>query len=684
MDTSVDKINEEIYLKNTIIKIESRIKELEDICKERFKRIQELSLYTDPKSPEFTFELPSEKALYEGNLNELSKLKGVADNPYFGKINYIDILKDKDTTLYIGKKGVNEFKDTDIPVIDWRAPVANIYYSCKFGVTSYTALERRIPIDLKQKRTLKIRNKIIESIYDADVVLNDDLLVNYLNQNKNLVLNEIVATIQEEQNEIIRKNFKKSLIVQGVAGSGKTTVAIHRISYLLYSYNKDITSDNIILIASNPLFLNYITSMLPDLDVPVIKQDTMTNIIEAEFDYTLSLKKMSNASSGIDYSNDTYIHEFYKLITEAEKEIFDITDIKCFDTNLIYEFQMQRILNNKALSFTEKAKAFDTIVMENLDNKKRDIMLKIMENKALYEDEINETFGLKSADFYSFDYEENYKMLVKKFKFIFTKRVKKLSAKGLYQKFTQKNSLLISSVNDMACYCTLHYKIAKPDSNDTIRHVVIDEAQDFNISIYMFIKQLYPNATFTIMGDLMQNINNDGLDSWDMLKYLFEDSSDYIEMRRSYRNTYEISMFTKKVIEEFSSYKLNINPLKRQGEEVKCITYKGADSKAEQTKAILEELKSSNKKLTAIICKTKSEAEKVQALLGDETMLLDVSFDFLTYGNYVTDIRSAKGLEFDSVIIWDFDDYNEEDIKLLYVALTRALHTLNVFTNKII
>lgn len=216
--------------------------------------------------------------MYETVKRDRSRLEKARKKPYFGRIDFYDEDSKKDEALYIGRVGISK-NIIDKVVIDWRAPVASVYYENAVGPCEYTVQnEKTYAIDLLMKRTYEIENDTLKDFYDSDVVANDELLTKYLAKNKKAVLGEIIATIQKEQNEIIRKSPKQNVIVQGSAGSGKTTVAMHRISYILYNYDKEFLPEDFYIIGSNRILLNYITSVLPDLDVYGIRQMTMEQL----------------------------------------------------------------------------------------------------------------------------------------------------------------------------------------------------------------------------------------------------------------------------------------------------------------------------------------------------------------------------------------------------------------------
>ncbi|MDO4277168.1 MAG: hypothetical protein Q4D16_26200 [Eubacteriales bacterium] len=209
----------------------------------------------------------------------LHKNRTALDKPYFGRIDYKELDSGQNEKLYIGKNGIT-MGDHEVTVVDWRAPAATIYYENPMGKGSYQAIdEAPIPIDLHLKRTFDIGEGKLLGYYDSDVAANDELLVKYLSQNKEAVLGDIISTIQKEQNEIIRETPYADILVQGVAGSGKTTVAMHRISYILYNYGKHFAPEEFCIIAASDMLLRYITSGLPELDVENVRQMTMVHFL---------------------------------------------------------------------------------------------------------------------------------------------------------------------------------------------------------------------------------------------------------------------------------------------------------------------------------------------------------------------------------------------------------------------
>lgn len=384
MARSSDFAAEELFLYQTLKKLRAKIAHLQAAVKEKEDRLKELHAYLltlvkdgldEAGNGAIFAEIAGEESLYKMYFSELAEYQRIESSPYFGKIVYREESADKDTVLYIGKKGIIDFAYDEIPVIDWRAPVSEVYYESRLGRTSFQSPGGTREIDLKLKRTLKIKNSVLQNIYDAEVVLNDDILIDYINQSKGLVLNDIVATIQKEQNVIIRKPLSRNLIVQGVAGSGKTTVAVHRVSYLMYNNKDKLNCDNVYIIAANPLFLNYITSMLPDLDVPSIKQSTMQEILTDAFEGIVKGEYKIDDSCSAVYDNAAFADASERCIQEAEDKIFTRENLNLLGFDLLTEAQLQNIKNDKSESTRGKARLLDEAILTNLSDYKTLIIL---------------------------------------------------------------------------------------------------------------------------------------------------------------------------------------------------------------------------------------------------------------------------------------------------------------------
>lgn len=687
---------EEEKLASTQTLIDQNVAILEDMTLQALENLKEVSaLYAEGEAG-FYLDIPAAKLRYDLQKKELDDNLAARSSPYFGKTIFSYIGQAQDEIHYFGKKGIADRTDSEtrFVITDWRAPVAEVYYSSKLGETVYTAPKGKIAVDLKLKTTIKIKNGEILGLYDAEVVTNDELLSEYLSQNKDTVLNEIIATIQEDQNRMIRRPLSRSLIIQGVAGSGKTTVALHRIAYLLYNYKEEITFSNICLVAANKLFLQYITGMLPDLDVPAIKQRTMADLLVAAircYSPKYSVKYIAPPLTGVldeCYSNDRYPTTLSAFLKKQRDEIFAIGSVSFLRFEFLSGEETNRVAFSDTLSLIEKASIFDKRIVERMALLKENVIEFVSANK--FDKQVAkaaaESFSLTPAEGVVILEDTLYLKWTRftaKYKNYFTKLVKGQNARVWFSEFTSR-PFGIYGLNDLACYVSMQAELFGVKQQDDIKHIIIDEAQDFGIPVYDALRRLYPEATFTVVGDIMQNIRTEGLQSWEVLQQqVFGPRTEYATLIKSYRNTIEISEFAREAIRRISGITIEVEPIIRHGDEVGVHKYVTPPEKAEMLFTLLEEYNTRGFGLTAIICKTQEDAQKLLVSMKrrDDIKLMEPEKGAFEQGTYIVSLENVKGLEFDAVVVWDFDNYEKEDVKPLYVALTRALHKLDVFSN---
>ncbi|MBJ8005231.1 MULTISPECIES: 3'-5' exonuclease [Bacillus cereus group] len=619
--------------------------------------------------------------------------------PYFGRLDFQEDGKEDVMPIYIGKVGVSD-KDTMKPiVIDWRAPVASMFYSFTGGdeLAFYHSPDGLVEGDVYLKRNISIRKRELERVVDTyvkgneDVSHADDFLLYRLGENKDNKLKDIVSTIQSEQNDIIRAERNLPLLIQGVAGSGKTTIALHRLAFLIYEYREQLEAERMIVFAPNSLFLDYISSVLPELGVGNISQTTFPDWALRTLDGSVKLKqteeKMKEAFSINRDEKKVMLGklkgtlEFKSFIEERmiqfEKELVPTKDFEAWD---------------KAVISVEDVKKWMQVEYKHYPLKKRRERL-VGRMKRWIEIELKK-FG-----------ETNEKKLLKKEA---TKRLStymnfwpKMSPLSLYSSMlkskeilevlpeelvqeTEKNSRKKEVyVEDLPALIYIHHRITGIEIGQKFHHVVIDEAQDFSPFQVYVLKEITLGNSFTILGDLSQAIYDyQGIEDWNAFKEVFQETG-YYELTRSYRSTKEIIEFANEIIKNAEIPVGLATPVFRSGEDVKVIR---AEDQFTEIVKTLEHLQNEDVKTIAVIGRTDDECRDIYEKLTNAGLSVNViEADQSKYegGISVVPVYLAKGLEFDAVLLIDVDEEHykntKHDAKLLYVGCTRSLHDLWIF-----
>lgn len=610
---------------------------------------------------------------------ELLRMERSRKKPYFGRIDFTDSTLLKKECYYIGKAAIT--KDAaELVVIDWRAPIASVYYESSLGACTYSVKgEGAFEIDLSRKRTYEIEHDKLKDFYDSDVVANDDLLTKYLARNKRSVLNDIIATIQQEQNEIIRMRPQHNVIVQGGAGSGKTTVAMHRISYILYNYDLEFQPKDFYIIGSNRILLNYITGILPDLDVYGVSQMTMeqlfTRLLYEDWDdqkYTIKKLERETRKACVKGSFP-WFHDLEDFCRRYEWNHIPREDVYTEKTHhlLMSRSSIENLLNE-----------FDFLSLpDKLDKLAEHLMAKLE----------NEIYGR----YYTYPPEEQ-KTLLKYYQTWFGKREWKGSIFELYNNFLiEQNEKGVQiplpghsfDLYDLAALAYLYKRIKETEVIQEASHVVIDEAQDFGMMAYGALKYCLSKCTYTIMGDVSQNINFDyGLTDWEELRSLMLPGKfDYFGLlRKSYRNTVEISNFATNILHHGKFPIYPVEPIIRHGNEVQMTGGEDEEQLIRETADAVLQWQKKGYETIAVICRDEEEVRKLSKKLQKRVELREFDAETEEFGSgvMVLPIEYAKGLEFDAVLLFNASEknYPAEDgfVRLLYVAATRALHELAV------
>ncbi len=646
---------------------------------------------------------------------KMRKLETLDRNPYFGRIDFLEDGQQKEIKLYIGKTGVNDRKTGESLIIDWRAPICTLYYDQSIGPVSYASPSGTINGDLKLKSQILIKDGELISVRDTDLVTNDELLLPYLESSAEDRLKDIVASIQTEQNSIIRLPLLNNLIIQGVAGSGKTTVALHRIAYLIYN-EEDLSASNFAIIGPNKYFLNYISGLLPDLDTENIEQYTFEELAEILLGDNVQIVKndpgmsklpvdVLKIKSSLEYK-DAIASHFNQYIEKVLSNGIIFQGLELFSAKQIKQYFMTYDNIASKISYVQKALVKDVKdrheeLYDIISQKHRQCLSALAETDPEREEIFAEQAKLKK------DLKGGCANAIKgHFKplkitplnlyndfIVNLDRYMNLSEKDMlyFQKETLQ-SLKTKKVpfEDLPALMYLGMLINGYDDNkfNNFAHITIDEAQDYGLFNYYIMKKLFKNSTFSVFGDLAQSIYPTyNVGNWEALnETMFENESEILHLNKSYRTTIQITNIANSVLKHLDLQPAN--PVIRSGEEVVVSKTESVEYK-DMILALVNNFIQKGYKSIALICKDESEMQYIKGILDE--MSINSAFidnEYAEYNGGLCILTSAlsKGLEFDAVVItsasencYPSDDPNK--MKLLYVAMTRALHEVHVLFN---
>ena len=668
--------------------------------------------------------------------NKLKNLNKAISVPYFARIDFKENKQNNIQKIYIGKTGIFN-DDYEVVVTDWRAPISSIYYDGQLGNVEYECPDGIIKGDLSKKRVYTIENSILKDYQDIDITTNDEFLQECLNENSEARLKNIISTIQSEQNKIIRAKMSNPLIVQGVAGSGKTTVALHRIAYLVYTYEKEFNPDEFLIIAPNKFFLDYISNVLPDLGVDYVRQQTfeefMLENIDANFEInpinvelsnivnqngkTDLIKKSANFKSSLRFKEliDEFIDKFLK--SNLPKGDFKISDIVVFNHDEVIDMFINYFKNN---SINDSKKMLTAILQKRVSNIANELIDRLSEqrksklyniDKNLSDDKVKEIrleiFKEKEYEMQQLfkggkklvlDYLKNFK--IEKVLSIYKKII---SDKILFDKYveselyeyileTYKKNIKSKKVEyeDLAPLFYIQNRFWGNINNLKLEHIVIDEAQDLGeFQFYNFKEIVKPNMSMTILGDISQGIYSyKGINNWNKLNQIVFNNKASIEyLKESYRTSMEIMNEANTIINKIVDNENIIlaQPIERHGDKIEHWKIDSEDSKISKIYEIIKTHLEAGHINIAVITKDFDESIELHKKLTNyevDIKLISENLDKYTGGTIIIPSYLSKGLEFDSVIISDSNKYSENilDTKLLYVACTRAMHTLDIIS----
>ena len=706
----------------------------------------------------YSLDLETSNRLYEIVNKSLEHFKEGYNEPYFARIDFREYRRDKEN-LYIGKFGLGDSNTGEEVVIDWRSPIADLYYSGTQGKVYYKAPIGIIEGELSLKRKFLFKNNELENIFDEginEIILKlglaegnelvDEFLKINLEQSIGSKLKDVVATIQKEQNEIIRAEKNYPIILQGSAGSGKTTVALHRLAYLLYRYKDRLKGEDILVLAPNKLFLDYISEVLPNLGVDMVSQKTFDemamNFLKIKCKVISKDKKLSSVIEEKNIEDIKYITNASKLkgsslfrqvinryVKILEARDLDIEDIKVCGYTLIptkdikklYMKDMIHLPMNKRkdeikryLSLKLKDKIVSILdkidfqyeyqvarVKKQMEDSKdrREKLIKIYDERDNLKKEVRDNSKKALEDYFKkwkgIDTKNLYLSMFEEEEIFDDITGEKIPEKlWNYIKNEIKNNFEESFVDsdDLAAMLYLKFSIEGLDESKKFKHIVIDEAQDYSILQLFVANMITIGKSLTIVGDVGQGIYYyKGINDWKQaIKEVFNDECNYSFLTQSYRSTVEIIEFANKVLEKQKSSLKPAMPVLRHGENPIIEEFKDNEDFIEKVDEIVDKILGENKHSVAIIGRTYEECNLINKALKKKSKhkwdLIKETDKIIKLDRIVIPSYLTKGLEFDCSIILNCNEKNykdeELDKKLLYVALTRALHYQYVFYNE--
>ncbi|MCK6256114.1 AAA family ATPase [Fictibacillus sp. KIGAM418] len=689
-------------------------------------------------------ELLSELERSHKNAEDQKKsLVKLSDSPYFGRIDFKEEKDAKTDRIYLGIASFYDEKADEFLVYDWRAPISSLYYDHSIGRAEYEAPEGTVSGEMELKRQYIIRNAQIKSMFDTGVTIGDELLQEVLSRQANPQMKSIVATIQKEQNQIIRNTKGNLLIVQGAAGCGKTSAALQRVAYLLYRYRETLSANQIVLFSPNNVFNSYVSNVLPELGEENMLQTTfqqyvyhhlgdsynledpleqMEAVLTAEDhpDHKVRLEGIRFKAS-LDFMNviEAYIAHLrnedmlFKSVSFRGRVLISAEQIKekfysfSFSVSipdrmkLVSEWLVSEV---RRLEKTERKKPWVEEKIQLLDKEVYVRLYQKLKKKKQYTEDSFNDFEQEQRLLSAYVVSKAFKPLkkwIKSLTFINLKelymrlftgeglsweRKEKYLLPGSWKEIARLTAETLSNgellYEDATPYLYLKERLEGFQTNTAVRYVFIDEAQDYSPFQFAFIQRLFPRSKMTVLGDLNQSIyaHSTG-DAFQMLYERYgKDHTERIILTRSYRSTRQIVEFTREMLHE----KESIIPFNRDGEKPVLKQYEKKEDHTRAIADIIRKLQDKQVKTIAVICKTAKECEEAYESLKDKVHVELMKKDSSSFKQDTLIIPSylAKGIEFDAVLVYDASNLQygkERERRLFYTVCTRAMHELYLF-----
>ena len=708
------------HLQETCDTIGREIAEVEALTGAKAGACMDVQMKEDPdQQEEVTMQL------FQAQLDRLRQLTMAREQAYFARLDFIPSGRGKET-YYLGRWGVMDPATLDPAVIDWRSPVANLYYSGQTGPMDYTAPDGRIKGELTLKRMLNVRERKLISLFDSGIVAQEAYLQDVLGSISTDRLKDIVTTIQAEQNIVIRHDLNRNLLVQGAAGSGKTTIALHRIAYLLYTYQKALRPENMMILAPSPLFLSYISQVLPDLGVERVIQTTFENWCragmgkqmpkvyrESRLEKNLHLSdperervgRVLRIKGSLEFMGrlESWLDELQRgiipaggfrmagviLMTREELEDVFLRQLKYSPLESRIG-ELKKMIRKRVRAAAETLKEQYAAMTEQQAGRIRTMMKESPERQR----RVRELYAVRDQRYTEID------TRAETYLHRYRDKFPPLELTELYRTFLreygdeelaaetgsepEKKTVRQEDLPALAMICRTVYGLkVKP-----LKHIIIDECQDFSPFQIELLRRSHPAATFTLVGDLYQGIRADeGIRNWDeWTGPVFGGQADLAQLTVSYRNTVEIMELAQSVARKYPVRGIGeTRPVLRHGQAPKVVRVSGEKERQALICAQVKAWKNDGFHSIALIEKTAEQAKELHRAIGKETgaRLLAEGDPEYRGGVMILPAGTVKGMEFDCVGICDAsaDQYPAGEFlsRILYVMMTRPLHRLCIW-----
>lgn len=672
MNISKEEIKKEKkYLDNCINVIKDYLSELGQELYEKEEKSQEFKKYiwnnkasldpTELKSLMSDNDLEVYLMMQKGKY--FQRLFKIQNSPYFGSIIFEEE-NEPSKNIYLGITHLED-KNKNYLIYDWRAPISSLFYDYEVGECSYKAPEKIIKGNLKRKRQYKIEDGKIKHIFDNNINIDDSLLQEVLSNDGSEKMKNIVNTIQQEQNKIIRNIEDKSLIVQGIAGSGKTSVALHRIAFLLYKI-ENLSSKNVLIFSPNNVFSEYISNVLPELGEDNPSETTYANFLES------CIKEYKAIETFTEFIARYYTYKEKNIDLVKYKQSDEI--IKDIEDYVLYLIKNIKFTKNIEIDiFNEVTKEQLKELFERYDRfplftRITEISKKLSENYARGKLTLARSINKKILE--SMNIEKNYKKIY--YNFYKSKFCKIKLSDNEIKSFVNKNKI---NYEDAIIFSYIKGLLEGFNYNNMIKEIVVDEAQDYTLLQYKILSKIFKKSSFSILGDVNQTINPYyKYESLEQIKEVL-DKTKYLELTKTYRSSKEIIEYTNKI--------LNLTFVSAiRKDNNKPVLFRKETNLKKQLLNDINYLKNEYKSV-AIITKDDEEANEIYNLLKDNINIgkITINEEIFRKDLIVVPSYMAKGLEFDSVIVYNKINniYKENEKYLYYVACSRAQHELIIY-----